>query len=462
MICPNCKKQVERGMKFCPGCGHKMPSEEEIRCPHCGNPVRPEARFCQRCGQKLPSSAGVSFCRQCGSPCPPGTTICDACQRKGRLAVLLRILCALLIVAIGALLWLWIADPFHWQGEEPSDTEAYLISLDADELSLAPGETASLTATIETDAQQWSGSLRWESSDPSVAAVEETGPTTAVISWTGEGTCSVSVSVQGGAETDETVASDTCLVRCDASETVLPQSVTLSEESLLLEEGGGMTLTASLDVPADAWDGTLVWTSSDESVAVVESTGALTAEVRWMGEGTCTVTAAVPGADGAAASCEVECAAPAPEIDFPVGTVEYDGHHYLVCMEETDWESAQAACEAMGGHLATITSEEENEFVYQLACTYSTELAFLLGGTDRDHEGTFVWVTGEPFTYTNWGYLNQPDNYREYKDQDYMTILTFDQSGKYYDDSGESWGTHASEWDDKDGQSNPYICEWDF
>ena len=239
MICPNCKKQVERGMKFCPGCGHKMPAEGESCCPHCGNLVRPEARFCQRCGQKLSQSAGVSFCRQCGSPCPPGTTICDACKRRGKVAMLLRILCALLIVAIGALLWLWIADPFHWQGEEPSDAEAYLISLDADELSLAPGETASLTATIETDAQQWSGSLRWESSDPSVAAVEETGPTTAVISWTGEGTCSVSVSVQGGAETDETAASDTCLVRCDASEAVLPQSVTLSEESLLLEEGGG-------------------------------------------------------------------------------------------------------------------------------------------------------------------------------------------------------------------------------
>lgn len=150
------------------------------------------------------------------------------------------------------------------------------------------------------------------------------------------------------------------------------------------------------------------------------------------------------------------------EFDFPAGTVEYNGHHYMVCLETTDWESAELACEEMGGHLVTIANAEENDYVYTLACAYSTELAFLTGGTDHRQEGTFEWITGEPFEYTCWGYLNEPDNYRGYKEQDYITLLTFDQSGEYKDDSGESWGIHASEWDDKDGGDNPYICEWDF
>lgn len=156
-------------------------------------------------------------------------------------------------------------------------------------------------------------------------------------------------------------------------------------------------------------------------------------------------------------SAEITCS-----DSFPVGTVEYNGHHYCVTLDQTDWESAKQACEALGGHLVTVADADENEFVYELARAYSTEVAFLIGATDSAAEGEFVWVTGEPFLYTNWGYLNEPDNYRGYKEQDYATILTFDQSGLYKDDSGEKWGVHASEWDDKDGGNNPYICEWDY
>ncbi len=150
------------------------------------------------------------------------------------------------------------------------------------------------------------------------------------------------------------------------------------------------------------------------------------------------------------------------EASFPSGTVSYNDHHYCVFTDEIDWATAEASCEAMGGHLVTIGDSDENEFVYELICTYSTEIAFLMGGTDSETEGEFVWITGEPFLYTNWGYLNEPDNYRGYKDQDCITMLPFDQSGTYKDDSGEQWGVYASQWDDKDGGSNPYVCEWDY
>lgn len=105
----------------------------------------------------------------------------------------------------------------------------------------------------------------------------------------------------------------------------------------------------------------------------------------------------------------------------------------------------------------TVADTDENEFVYELAQAYSTELAFLIGATDSTAEGELVWVTGDPFLYTNWGYLNEPDNYRGYKEQDYVTILTFDQSGLYEDGSGEEWGIRASEWDDKDGGKPLYL-----
>ncbi len=436
-------------------------------CPKCRVERSGQAQFCTVCGTRLvphePPAAGqtpppAQFCRRCGKPCPPGTTLCGDCRSRQRVAVLLRVACAVLSLALCAALAIWITDPFDW------NRAALSLSLTVHDLSIAQGETETLTAVLAPDGGE-EVSVRWTSSDPSVAEVESTGALTAQVRWTGEGSCTITASAQDGGTGGQAVT-DACLVTCEAPEEIA--TLTLDTQSLSLEEGGSAPLTALLEWDA-AGDGsyTVEWSSSDETVASVTKTeDALTAQVNWTGEGTCVVTATVSGGAEApelSANCVVTCAAPAaPEVSFPVGTVEYNGHHYLVCMEETDWESAQAACEAMGGHLATITSAEENEFVYQLACTYSREKAFLLGGTDRDQEGTFVWVTGEPFEYTNWGYLNQPDNYREYKDQDYITLLTFDQTGEYHDDSGEWWGTHASEWDDKDGQSNPYICEWDY
>ncbi|MCD7837970.1 MAG: Ig-like domain-containing protein [Clostridiales bacterium] len=56
-------------------------------------------------------------------------------------------------------------------------------------------------------------------------------------------------------------------------------------------------------VSPTSWEGTIVWTSSDVSVATVSD-----GLVVWAGEGTCTITAT---ADDASAECQVTCAAPA-------------------------------------------------------------------------------------------------------------------------------------------------------
>ena len=48
LICPGCKKVLERGVRFCPVCG------TQIRiCPQCHTVVKPEERFCPGCGTKI-------------------------------------------------------------------------------------------------------------------------------------------------------------------------------------------------------------------------------------------------------------------------------------------------------------------------------------------------------------------------------------------------------------------------
>ena len=41
------------------------------------------------------------------------------------------------------------------------------------------------------------------------------------------------------------------------------------------------------------------------------------------------------------------------------------GNCYWILEEALDWESAQAKCQARQGHLATVTSPEEETFIYQ-------------------------------------------------------------------------------------------------
>jgi hypothetical protein len=92
-------------------------------------------------------------------------------------------------------------------------------------------------------------------------------------------------------------------------------------------------------------------------------------------------------------------------------------HWYKFVGDEAGWNAARAAAddEVNGGHddahLATVTSEEENGFVQDLAFNQNGEDGEVwLGGTDRDSEGNWHWVdTGEDFDYTNWA-GGQPDD----------------------------------------------------
>lgn len=390
-----------------------------MNCPICGETVRSNAKYCVQCGAMLPLKTEQDYCPRCHRRVLKDAKYCTFC-----------------------------AAPLHKSPKEPRFCCRRCGNLCEPGKTLCTNcrkhkvRTAILTGILLFVLLAVFAAAGIVMFAPELIPWRETG--------NGQGPDAGQKETSGG------------------EETVVPTTISLDREYVSLKEGDSVLVTANLDIDLADWDGSVEWSSSKEGTVVdIIPLGKNMAQIGWMAGGECTVLAVVSGEEDSGgnelyASCTVQCLDPEPKIEFPVGTVEYNGHHYKVYLEETDWESAQTACEALGGHLATITSEEENQFVYELACTYSTELAFLLGGTDQAEEGTFVWVTGEPFEYTNWGYLNQPDNYRGYKDQDYITLLTFDQTGKYHDDSGESWGTHASEWDDKDGQSNPYICEWDF
>jgi hypothetical protein len=74
------------------------------------------------------------------------------------------------------------------------------------------------------------------------------------------------------------------------------------------------------------------------------------------------------------------------------------------------WTSAERSAEAEGGHLATITSAAENDFVFSLvddAKWFKDYSGPWLGGSapiNRTNPADgWSWVTGEQWSFANWG-----------------------------------------------------------
>ena len=111
-------------------------------------------------------------------------------------------------------------------------------------------------------------------------------------------------------------------------------------------------------------------------------------------------------------------------VEWPI-SAGGNGHYYeaVFVPEGITWDDAKAAAEAKGGHLVTITSEAENEFVYNLASDdrfwyivpqWEGTVGPWLGGYQPpglpEPAGGWTWVTGEPFSYSNWQ-AGEPNNY---------------------------------------------------
>jgi hypothetical protein len=123
----------------------------------------------------------------------------------------------------------------------------------------------------------------------------------------------------------------------------------------------------------------------------------------------------------------------ASEYSIPSSAKEYGGHYYKLYSEDNSvtWDRAEEKCEALGGHLAVITSSQEEAFVEGLAGSYDC----WIGGC-TDSEGNQKWVNGENFSYYPLGssFWNNQHFYLEGYDGTW------------------SWTSYGKKY---------YICEWD-
>ena len=111
-------------------------------------------------------------------------------------------------------------------------------------------------------------------------------------------------------------------------------------------------------------------------------------------------------------------------------------HAYRIVHGLRTHPEAIADCAALGGHLATITSEAEQAFVTTLAGR-ELWIGLFQGPTEND----WFWSTGERFEFAAWA-ANQPDDFQG------------------NEDCAQLWG--GGLWNDRACTSRlPYLCEID-
>lgn len=103
------------------------------------------------------------------------------------------------------------------------------------------------------------------------------------------------------------------------------------------------------------------------------------------------------------------------------------GHVYYE-LEGSSWDDLEAQAVALGGHLTAINDVAESDWIH--ATFPGAVLA--IGLTDAAVEGTWVWTTGEPLTFTNWA-SGEPNNWAN---EDY--------AGIWLPETGFRWNDHAA------------------
>jgi hypothetical protein len=89
-----------------------------------------------------------------------------------------------------------------------------------------------------------------------------------------------------------------------------------------------------------------------------------------------------------------------------------NGHWYALTDELRPWAFARSAAEDLGAHLATLTSEMENDFAVSLGISNDIKEYWL--GAQRDMRSPsplqgWSWITDEPWDWTNWR-SGEPNN----------------------------------------------------
>ncbi len=132
-------------------------------------------------------------------------------------------------------------------------------------------------------------SVKWTSSNPKVAKVDQNGKVTAVKKGTAVITCEAK---------DGSGVKATCKVTVKNK---LITKITLNKTKATLAKGKTLQLKVKAIKPADAFNQKVKWSTSNKKVATVDKNG----KVKAIGKGSCVITCAATDGSGIKATCKI-------------------------------------------------------------------------------------------------------------------------------------------------------------
>lgn len=130
-------------------------------------------------------------------------------------------------------------------------------------------------------------------------------------------------------------------------------------------------------------------------------------------------------------------------LDEDVSLMHYfNDHKYAAFNKQISWSAAEEYCEKLGGHLVTITSEEEQSFVVSITNNRSMWIG---GYRNPSNVSEWKWVTDEPWDYTNWGDGEPNDSSNVIPNENCIAV----------------WPVEWNDLNENSTEQHGFICEWD-
>lgn len=109
-----------------------------------------------------------------------------------------------------------------------------------------------------------------------------------------------------------------------------------------------------------------------------------------------------------------------------------NNHEYLL-LKNAVWTDSEAEAALMGGNLATVRNQAEQDWILNTFGSYGGNQHLLwIGLNDTNVAFDFTWLSGEPFTYSNWA-AGEPNNAGGVERYVAMYYPNFNQPGKWND-----------------------------
>ena len=115
---------------------------------------------------------------------------------------------------------------------------------------------------------------------------------------------------------------------------------------------------------------------------------------------------------------------------------EKNGDHcYYFSIKKKNWFAAENFCRNESGHLASVHSNANNDFIWERLIRTGLNRHWI-GGTDTGEEGVWKWTDCTPWNFTVW-YEGEPNRLLE----DCLNVYKFDDQHEHKD-ANKKWNDY--------------------